>query len=302
MNSWLLLSLLAPLLWGFTNAMDTAVRRHFIKSDYAATWFLAMTRLPVIIALLMFIDWRAPSSTIMWMLIAGALWITPFIFYYRAMEFEEPSRIVLIFQMSHLFVLLFAFLLIGENLSLEQLWGFLLLLSGGIFAGIKRLEGLWRLSRAFWIILIGTTIWALADVLFKKMEPGFPNFMAALLWYLVGSFIPCILVLVFPKWRRLLKTSFHKLPGRTWFLISLNQVFGLGGTIIFAYALTLGKASLTSVMIGVQPLLALLWGFLLSRWIPEVAREDVHRSTLLMKGASLVLILGGLFILQISHV
>ena len=113
MNSWLFFSLLTPFFWGFSNAMDTAVRRHFLKSDLAATVFLAFTRLPLILAFfLIFPLENLSGSAVLWMIFGGLLWMVPFILYYRSMAFEEASRVVLLLQLDSLWILLFAFFLI----------------------------------------------------------------------------------------------------------------------------------------------------------------------------------------------
>ncbi|MEK7524492.1 MAG: EamA family transporter, partial [Patescibacteria group bacterium] len=119
MNTWLFFAALAPLLWGFSNVVDTAVRRRHVLDNFTNMWFLAAARLPLIIILIIF-TWpqNLPSTgNIIGMMVAGILWMLPFVLYYRAVEFEEPSRIALLLQMSNLFILPIAFFVIGERLA-----------------------------------------------------------------------------------------------------------------------------------------------------------------------------------------
>ncbi len=299
MNSWLLFALLTPFLWGFSNAMDTAVRRHFLKSDLAATVFLAFTRLPLILVFfLIFPPQENFSTNALWMIFGGLIWMAPFILYYRSMAFEEASRVVLLLQLNSLFILIFAFFMIGERLSIGQIPAFILLLTGGVLAAFKPSDHHgWRFSKAFIFMLLAGISWSLSDVIFKKFEPAFPNFWSAFSWYLLGSFLMGPLSLVTKNMRRELRATFTKVTRRGWFLLIINQISGLGGTMLFAYALTLGKASLTSVFLGIQPLFSFLWTLILPRMIPEVEREDTHRKILLFKALAFIFIIGGLIFL-----
>ena len=66
----------------------------------------------------------------------------------------------------------------------------------------------------------------------------------------------------------------------------------------FGYALTLGKASLTTVILGVQPLFVFLLGVVLGPIIPSFHLEDTSRKALAFKGISFALVIGGLILLQ----
>lgn len=299
MNLWFFLALLTPFFWGFSNAMDTAVRRHFLKSNLAATVFLACTRLPLILAFfLIFPPQNLSASAVLWMIFGGLIWMAPFILYYRSMAFEEASRVVLLLQLDSLFILIFAFFMIGERLSMGQIPAFILLLAGGVLAALKPSDHHgWRFSKAFIFMLLAGISWSLSDVIFKKFEPAFPNFWSAFSWYLLGSFLIGPLALLTKNMRHELKTAFTGVTRRGWFLLIVNQISGLGGTMLFAYALTLGKASLTSVFLGVQPLFSFIWTLILPRIIPEVEREDTHARILFFKAIAFVLIIGGLILL-----
>ena len=133
MNSWLLFALLTPVLWGFANVMDSAIRRNYVKNDFAMSWFLGITRIPFIIAFFAMDRFSLPSAPLaIGMLIAGVFWLAPFSFYYKALEFEETSRVVLLIQMIPVFVLLLGFFVIGERLTALQAAAFVFLLLGNL--------------------------------------------------------------------------------------------------------------------------------------------------------------------------
>jgi drug/metabolite transporter (DMT)-like permease len=296
MNNWLLFSILAPCCWAFSNVLDGAVRRHYIKHDMAMTWFISLTRLPVIIIFLLIFNVKIPinSSDLLFMILGGALWILPYVFHYKAVEFEEISRIALLGQMIPIFVVFISYFALNEILTANQWLSFILIFSAGIIASLHKVEGNWRLSKAFWLILTATFMWAASDVIFKKFEPGFDDFLSAFFFYFCGSFSLAVVMPFFPKSRAVISQYFFKKDLKMWGLLILDQIFGISGSMAFAYALTIGKASLTAVLIGTQPLFAFIFGLILIRFIPEVVKENLSRRAIIIKSLSFVMIIIGL--------
>ena len=262
-------------------------------------WMMAFLRLPFVIVFFLAFGIEIPSiSVILFMFLAGVLWTFPFVFYYKAIEHEDPSRIALLMQLVPLFTLLIAFFAIQETLTAHQTIAFVFLITGGGIAAIKRLEGVWHFSKAFFLMLLATFLWASSDVLFKKFELSFSSFFTAFGIYFFGSFLISVIMLSHPHGRKKVLKHFTKLPLRGWLMIVSTAVAGVAGSITFAYALTLGKASLTSVMIGVQPLFVLGLGLVLAPFIREIRKEDLSKRALLVKGISFALILAGLVFLE----
>lgn len=298
MNSWLIFALLAPVFWAFGNTMDSALRKHFVKNDQALTWWLSITRIPFIIILTLVFGFEIPSKTaVVWILFGGVLWMAPFVLYYMAMEFEEASRIALMLLSVDIFTVILAFVMIGEKLGGLEFIAFAFILLGGIFAAFKRVESKWHFSKAFWLIGLASLIWALADILFKKFTISFSGFWQAFNLYLIGGLLPGLFMIVLPKKRKEIFSHFRGLDMRSWILLTINQLIAIIGTIMFAYALTIGKASLTAVILGIQPLFVILWTCVLSRMIPEVEMENFKKENLILKGASLLFIIAGLWFL-----
>ena len=300
MNSWLFFSLLGPFLWGITSVLDGAVLKNYIKSGYAKTWFSALTRLPFILLFFWIGGFEIPAlRVVFWVTLAGLLWLLTLIFHFKALTFEEPSRVAVFTQMSPVFTLVIAFFVLGETLTTSQLIAFIFLIAGGVLAALRRLQGVFHFSKAFYLILSSSFLGAVSGVVFKKFEPVFSNFFAAFSIYFIGGFLGTFLLLLWPDHHEKVLKYYKNLPFRAWFMLVFTELFGTIGVIAFIYALTLGKASLTMVMLGVQPLFALIFGIILSRFIREVHKEDISRTVLSLKVISFALVLLGLMALQL---
>lgn len=291
---WLLFAILAPFSWGLANPIDSALRRSWIKNDLVLTCALAISKLPVAIVLLLLF---ARNLTIGWpvlgMFLAGVLWTLPFILYYKSLEREETSRVVLIIQFQPVFVFMMAALLINETLILPQLVAFVLILSGSILAAVKKTESKWHFSKVFLFMFLAAVMWSLADVMFKMYAVYFPDFWSAFAVDIFGSSFPALALFLFPKYRKI-AGGLKELSASGWKFFVSSAILGTLGSLSFAYALTLGKASLVSVISGFQPIFALFFGMFLARFLKEIPRESLSRSDLLIKAASFVLILSGL--------
>ena len=79
-------------------------------------------------------------------------------FFYKALEFEETSRVILIMQFLPVFILILAAILIGERLNMYQLIAFVLILAGSVLAAVKKMESGWRFSKAFVLVVLATLL------------------------------------------------------------------------------------------------------------------------------------------------
>ena len=299
MTSWLFFSLAAPFLWACTTVMDGALRKSFIKNDLALTLAVSAGRLPIMIAFFLIAGFEVPDiSSFLFIMLGGILWTVPVFLYYKALEKEDPSNIAIFTQLVPIFALIMAFFVLGEKLSMYQGIAFLFLILGGALAGVKKLKGVWHLSKAFFLIAIACFLWAASDIIFKKFEPVFSEFLSAFAVYFLGSFLASLFIFSAPKGRGQVLKYFKNLPLKVWLMTCLSIGFGVGGSFLFAYALTLGKASLTAVLMGVQPFFVLLMGLILGLFIKEVHKEDLSKRTLVIKGISLSLVMVGLVFLQ----
>jgi drug/metabolite transporter (DMT)-like permease len=300
MNNWLFFALSGPILWALGNVMDGTLRRNFIKNEMALTWLSAIGRLPFVILLFSVTGFNLPPIHIVLMMaVVGFFWTLPMFFYYKAMEIEkDTSRVSLLVQLVPIFTLPSAYLIVHERLTAFQGVAFIFLIIAGALAGIKRMMGKWHMSKAFFLITLSCFLWAFSDVLFKKLEPLFANYLSAFTIYFLGGFLVSTIILFIPKGRKTIFKSIAGLPRKAWIMVFVSLMSGIIGGLSFNYALTLGKASLTSVLMGVQPLMVIVLGIVLRLFIKDISKEDLSINALIFKGLSFLFLIGGLIFLQ----
>lgn len=299
MSSWLLFTILTPFLWAMTHPIDAGLRRSYIKKDEILTWFFAFFHLPLaILAFFIFDVELIFSYDTLFIILAGMFWTLPGYFYFKSVKFESASMVALLLQLIPVCTLLVAYLFIDESLSKGQLLAFFIILFGGVLAAVKIKKNAFHFSKAFWFMLIGSMMWAISNVGFKNFEPGFDSFVTAFVYYFFGSGVPALFLLFNPRKFKAEAKIFKKFPAKVWGLLVLSRSASLGGSLSLSYALTLGKASLTLVMMGIQPLFALMFGYIFSSFFKFIPRESFDLKNLLMKALALAIIIFGLILMQ----
>lgn len=295
---WFLLALASPIFWAVTNVLDSILRRHHVHNDVTLMWSYAFFRLPMALIMAWIFGAEWPGAKVgLGMLGVGMLWTLMFIPYLKALSLEETSRVALFLQLLSPFTLVLGFLMLGESLNAEQGAAFFLLMAGGVTAGIKHHGERWRLSAAFWLMVMAAFFWGFSDVVFKQLAPHFSSFGAAFTLFLFGSFLPSLVLPLTRRGRTKLERMVKHMTLRGWALLFTSLTLGVAGSILFAYALILGKVALTSAITQIQPLVVFLLGWGLSLWFREVTPEDLSASALLLKGLSFALLAGGLALL-----
>ena len=301
MSEWIFFTILAPILWACSNVIDTGVRRNYVGSDSALTWFFCAIRLIPVIVLIFIFGYQFEINSSFWLIFfAGIFWTVPFYFYYKALNSEETSRVVLFMQTLPIVTFIIAAVFFGERLGMNQLIAFVLIFIGSLFAAVKKIETKWKVSVAFFLIFLSVVGWSVSDVVFKYISPNFHSFWEAMIVYLAGGSLPAFLLFLFPSQSKKVFSHLKGVPRIGWFLMSLSFFIGVGGSVSFAYALTLGSVSLSSVIIGIQPLFVFIFGHIFSRIFSAIPREPLDAFGLLSKACALVFVLVGLWYLGLN--
>lgn len=296
--TWLLFALIGPSLWALANVADSALRKKWIANDWALAWIFSLLRLPVLIALFLVANpFQAEARVVALMTLSGFLLSLPYLFYYRALKTDDSSLVAVFIQTIPVFNLMISAVFLRERLTMTQGLAFGLLFSAGLLAALRLKGGRLKFRSTFGLLLLSSILWAISDVLYKATIDSFPTYMDGFSLYMLGSGLTT-LALLGPALKTHPIRILTKLPSAGLALIMVSLAGGFLGTTAFTYALTLGKVSLTSVLMGIQPLVAfgINWG--LAKTTTSVPSEAMDRHSLWMKAISFGLVLAGLAVLE----
>lgn len=293
---WLAFSLIARAFWAGDNIVDKLIIGRYIKNPYVLTLLGGIA--PFIVSTFIFLFYKLewigliPTTVI---LFAGIIQIIAVFSFYKALAKEEVSRVIPLFQLTPVFVLILSVIFLKENLTINQYIGFILILLGGFFISLKRIEGVFKLREAFWWMIISSSIYAIQAIMIKSLYVNY-SYLDLTFYHGVGIFIPAFTLLTFSrKSRNSFIREFSNLNITGWLIVGLAAVLIAGAYLSSLWAFRTGSASLISVLRGFQSIFVFIFSLVLSIWLPKILKEELVSGVLLTKAIAISLMLVGLF-------
>ena len=293
---WLVFSLIARVFWAGDNIVDKLLIGKYIKNPYVLTLLggIAPLIISVIIFLFYKLEWIGLIPIVI-ILLAGIIQIIAVFAFYKALAKEEVSRVIPLFQLTPVFVLILSAFFLKENLTINQYIGFILILLGGFFVSLKRIEGVFKLRKAFWWMILSSSIYAIQAIIIKSLYVNY-SYLNLTFYHGIGIFIPTFALLTFSsKSRNSFTREFSNLNIKGWLIVGLAAIFIAGAYLSGLWAFRTGSASLISVLRGFQSIFVFIFSLVLSIWLPKILKEELASGVLLTKVIAISLMIVGLF-------
>ncbi len=301
MINWIYFVLIAQGIWALTSLIDKIVisKGHiknplvYIVLNGAMNVFLIFLLPFVGFQSLKFID-------IMIALFYGATFSASVAIYYKAVEYDDISRIVVLLQFAPIFVLFLSFLFLGELLTLNHFIGFLFLLSASIIVSYKKVESSFKLSKSFYLMLGSALLSAIAIVSAKHIF-NVTSFWSGFLWLRFGGFM-ALCVLVMPSVRNEFVKTFATAKSNIKALLLLKMVIDFSAFIFLNYAILKGPISLVSALgSSVLPLFVFILALFTSLYMPRIIKEEINKKSVLIKLLAFGLVVAGIIFINMGY-
>ena len=211
--------------------------------------------------------------------ISVALFTFVLIFYFKAVQADDVSRIIPLFNLLPLVVLLLSVFVVGHVFSLNQYAGILLLLLGAFVISIEDIRAP-RMSPgiifAFVVVLVGGFNTLLIERLLVTID-----FVTVYFYGRIGGFIAAV-PLFFAHRKDFMHAIMHPKKSGLNFII-LSEAFALFGLMVYTQAYSVEKAALVSAISYAQPVIVFLLVIFLILYFPKIIHEKVNQSNLLQK-------------------
>ncbi len=298
--SWIIFALLSRASWGVDNIIDKLLREKYLPDSLVLALITGITSLLISFLIIVFngLSWLGlqPVSVVV---LAGLLQLPAAFAFYQAVSKEEISRVIPLFQFTPVFVLILSFLFLREVLTFNDYIAFILILLGGFLISLQRVKVLFRLREAFWWMVLSSLIWATQVVVLKFLYVNYPFWdLTAYLGF--GEFLPTlVLILLVVSIRNRVFKGFSNLKSVGWRLLIIGMVFTAAASLSGLWAITNGPVSLVSVLRGFQSIFVLIYAIVLSVWLPKILREEIGKGVLILKIASITLMLIGIYFIYL---
>ena len=291
---WIFLALLSAATFGVVTAVDKRlIDKHLpsLASFYAAVCITLIISAAVVLVATGGPE-SAPTENLIVAAVSGLCWSAGLAMTFWGYKLEEASRASAVIHIFPVFVAIMAVGFLDETLIAGQWVAIVIVVTGAMMASLRGSAGggLGRLTRAF-PVLIGASFftalahltgkYALQEVSVWTFFPIRSSVMA------VGFFF-----LAKPQAFRQLLVAMR--DRKTLVLVVVSEfIMAPVGSLSLAGATSLGPVSLVSTLAATRPLFVFAITTVLSAPRIRLLEEPLERTTLALKVASLVLIVGG---------
>jgi len=298
--NWFFIALAAPLLWSICNHIDKFQVEKFYKNVRPETLliFTSIVSLgfSLIILLVKHDVYHMALKSAVIVLVAGVLYFLANLPYIYALTKDEASRVIPLFQVQPIFSYALALLFLGEKLSVAQLLGGLIILSGSILITLD-LDDKFRLKKSvFGLMMLSTALFASEGFLFKFVGRDVGFWPTAFYQYL-GTAIIGLAMCMLPVFRNDLKSVVRKHGKHVVVLSVFDESLNVAARVCFNYATLLAPLALVVLVNGFQPFFVIIIGVILTLFLPSAGRESLLRKHLAQKLISVIIIFAGTYFL-----
>lgn len=298
MESWIYFVLMAYGIWSVTSMIDKVViSRGYIKSPLVYIVLNGLMNIFLVLLLpfvgfeqLKFLDFLAALAY-------GIFFSLGITIYYKAVEYDEISRIIMLNQLTPIFALGMSFLLLGDVLTKNHLIGFLLWILAGFIVAYNPGKK-FGLSKAVYFMAASTFLIAAALVASKHIF-SVTSFWSGFLWLRLTSF-SALMVLLIPSVRSSFAETFKALGNNAKKLLLFKMIIDFSAFILLGYAVTQGPISLIAALSNaVWPIFVFILALITSIYLPKILKEEVSKKAIMTKLAAIILIIIGIYFVNV---
>lgn len=301
---WFVLALFTPILHSISNFVDKILLEKSFKK-LSLFVFMIYTTATTVIILPIFIVFggvhifQIPYQDICILMSAGVFDAGAIYCYLLALNREEASIVVPFFQLIPIASFILSYAILGETLSVWQMVGSLIIISGATILSINVTADR-KIYFRYYIILTMTAmaiLMALAGVLFKFVASA-ENFWISNFWESLGFALFGTIIFLTKRRERYafyesIKDYREKIVGG----VLLSEILTTGGNVVLNYSFLLVPIALARTIEGYQPAFVLIIGILLTKFFPRLFHEKTELRHLVPKIMAIIVIFIGSYLI-----
>lgn len=299
--TWLYFALLAPLFWSLSNIVDKFAINHITSNCISFIFLLSIGNIFFAGAIYAYFQPTDLDLHIAVINICSGLAIfLQYFAYSYSLEDMDVSVVIPIHQSEPIFVLAASILIFHAIPTSWQVAGFAMIVVGILILCMSRqtIRGLGH-PRHVVVLLVSAFFGAVSTVISDEILQ-LKSLESVLIFNFAGYALGGMLLLLVPKWRRLITNDLKTLNFKHFGIFGVTNIFDVGGYVFFMAALAAGGgAALVSVVVSIHPLFVLAFGFLATKLFPKFIAEDIAPGGVVRKFLSIVIIVVGVAV--ISH-
>jgi drug/metabolite transporter (DMT)-like permease len=296
---WIFFALLAPLFWTINNYVDKYTLGKITKNIHDFMFFSSLTGW--IFAPLFMILFGVPLLSVNSLvpILLGVALVYSYGLYGKALESNETSRVVILFNLTPVFILVLGFLFLGQTLVQKDFLAFVLILIGAVVISYQKPaeQSLFTFSKSLIWIIAAVVVWSVmflfADWMLEKM-----SFVTFITFEIIGVALSSLVMLAIPLQRKQIISALKISTPKKYIWFLFNNSIDLFGQMSMRKALAVAPvAGLVTVVTQIQSLYAIVVGLVVSVVFPNIFPEDKSLQGLATKILGAALMFAGMYVL-----
>jgi len=297
--TWLVIALIAPLLWSFSNILDKLAVIH--HANHWTTFIFLLSIGNLLYAALIFVFFSSVdlnTISVLLNLLSGLCIFGMYFLYAMPLKSIDISTAIALHQLTPLLVLVASIIWLSYSPTRIELLGIILVFVGVYFAVAISKGKHGSISLSAVLLLIGSAVFgAVATLLYDYLLLSQSLFSVLMLNY-AGYGLGGLLMLIIPRWRYSIVKDVSQMPLRGWTVYALSNFFDAAGYAFFIGALSVGgNVALVSVLVSLHPVYVLA----LSHWLaivnPKMLDERFSSSDVYKRLSAIVVIVVGVMMM-----
>lgn len=288
----------APILWAVVNHTDKYLLSKYFKVSGVSSLMIFSTLFAVFLLPILYfinpliIDVSGSYATIL--IISGCISSFSLYLYMKSLEKEDTSQVVPFFQLIPVFGYILSSIFLHEVLTMGQLFSIALITVGAALLSLDLNSE--RGVRIKWS-LIGMMVTSAALVAIQRTVFKYvaieESYLLSTFWENVGVLLFGVVLFMNPVARKGFLSIFRKNSVPIISINCLSEALTIFGNLLFSYATLLAPLTLVLAIEGYQPLIVLLFGYILTRIRPDLISENVQKGILAQRIVAIILMLVG---------
>jgi drug/metabolite transporter (DMT)-like permease len=300
--NWLIYAFSGPILWAISTHIDKyLVERYFKHGSVAVlmvfTAIIGALALPPIWLFQPGVVALDPQSMEV-IAVSGMLYMGAIYFYLQALQTEEASTIAPFFQAAGIFGLILGYLVLGENISLFQVIGALLIIAGSVILSLRFGRGAGRIKTRLVVLMLACALAiALSSLIFKFFAVR-DEFWTTTFWSFAGQALFGVILMLIASNRQQFKRMMRSNTNAMLSANGVNEVINLGGNLGARYALLFAPLGIVQAITSTTSFFVLFFGVILSLFFPKLGREEIGIGSLMQKFIAIAFIVAGVVLIN----
>lgn len=293
--TWFFLALVAPLLYSFTNFIDKILLERYFKVGGVGTLIIFSALLSVLAIPIIYLAdptvLSVEKGNIALLALVGLLDIAILWLYLVALRGDEPSIIIVFYQLVPVLALGLGYIFLGETLTQIQLLAMAIIILGTTFVSfeVDERNNFKLRTRTIVFMTLAAFAWALESVLFKVVALE-EDVWRSLFWeHVMLVFVGLIIFIFITTYRNHFLEAIRANSINIFSLNVLNESLYMIGNIVVAFAVMLAPVALILLGNSFQNVFVLILGVLFTLLLPGIYREKIGKRQMIQKVLAIII-------------